>query len=243
MFNVEKITLIIVALFILNTSALAQLGLRLYTEIGKNNVSHGLYMKSSVMGGYRFKKYIVETSIQLDLKNGNKNVFSGYRINATRDFMIESVPLGLQAFFLYTTSFDILYETNWGASLNIRHNRFDMAIGTNFRTYAFTKKAIEQYGILKNATKIHEIFNIMYSFNYYLNPTDDNWNAGLSITNIDYFMINQETNPIFILRGLYKLSEPICLFAQTSYRIAGLTNLQTNFFGLYFRTGLIWLIN
>ena len=46
----------------------------------------------------------------------------------------------------------------------------------------------------------------MYSFSYFLKPTDENWNVGLSVTNIDHFVINQETNPVMNLCGLYNAS-------------------------------------
>jgi hypothetical protein len=157
--------------------------------------------------------------------------------------MIKSTPIELQGFFLFNPFSDILRETNWGILLKSRLKHFDLALGTDFRTYAYSKKAINDYGIEKNAAKIHEPFNLIYSFSYYLKPTEDKWNIGLSVTNIDYFIINQETNPTLSLRGLYKLKSPLSLFAQAWYEPAGVLNLNINYFGFFIRTGIIWDIN
>jgi hypothetical protein len=224
-------------------NSLAQPELTFYNDVGKNNASQGLYIKSATLGNYTFGKYMVGTGFQFDLKSSNKNVFSGYRINASRDFVIKGIPIELQGFWIWTTFAEILGETDWGASLNMRHNHFETTIGTNFRTYTYRKKAIEEYGIAKNASKIHETFNMMYSFTYYLKPTDDQWNVGLSMTNIDYFIINQETNPVFDLRGSYKPRPPLCLYVQAWYKTAGAFNLEVNYFGFFIRTGIIWDIN
>jgi hypothetical protein len=83
----------------------------------------------------------------------------------------------------------------------------------------------------------------MYSFNFFLKPTDEQWNVGLSVTNIDHYIINQETNPVFNLQGFYKLKSPVKLFAQAWYKTAGITNLNLNYFGFFLRTGIIWNIN
>ena len=64
-------------------------------------------------------------------------------------------------------------------------------------------QAILDYQIEKSAVRIHENFNVMYAFSYYIIKTDNPWTAGLSITNIDLFTINQETNPSLSLRGLF----------------------------------------
>jgi hypothetical protein len=221
----------------------SQPGLSVYSDIGKNNVSQGIFIKSVTMGYYKSGKYKLETGFQTDLKNNNKYGFSGYTLDASRSFMLKQLPLELKGFLTRTYPNQILVETNWGALLKIRKKHFEMSIGTNFRSYSFRQRAANEYEINTKNTKVHEIYNLMYSFSYFLKPTDDNWNVGLSVTNIDYFIINQETNPVFNLSGLYKLSSQICLNIQAWYKCAGVTNLELNHFGYFFRTGIIWNIN
>ncbi len=239
---------LILKLFFINFFSLiclnlvAQVGLFLYTDLGKNNVSQGIFTKSSTMAHYKSGKNMLETGFQTDLKN-NKFCFSGYTLNASRIFKIKKIPLVLKGFCTWTYPSEILEETNWGALLNMRQKHFEMAIGTNFRSYNFRQTAVRDYEINPKNTKVHEIYNIMYSFSYYLKPADDIWNIGLSVTNIDHFIINQETNPIVNLKGLYRISSPVYLYIQAWYKCAGMTNLALNHFGYFFRTGIIWNIN
>jgi hypothetical protein len=231
-------------LFLLICLKLAsQPGLSVYSDIGKNNVSQGIFIKSVTMGYFKSGKYELETGFQTDLKNNNRYGFSGYTLNAARSFLVKEISLELKGFCTWTYPNQILLETNWGAMLKLRQNHFEMSIGTNFRSYNFRHRAENEYEINTKNNKVHEIYNLMYSFSYYLKPTDHNWNVGLSVTNIDYFIINQETNPVFNLNALYKLSSQICLNIQAWYKCAGLTNLELNHFGYFFRTGIIWNIN
>ena len=238
-----KIRLLFTFFFIISgINLIAQAQMSVYADIGENNVSDGLFVKTAGLASYQFGKYSLETGFQFDLLSNNENFFSGNNIMASREFLIKDFPLEIQSFFVWTLYSNVLRETNWGILLNIKRNHFVMSVGTNFRTYAYTQKAIEQYGLDDN-TKIHENFNLMYLFSYYLKPLDNQWNIGLSVTNIDHFIINQETNPIFNLRALYKVSPPINLFIESWYKSAGAFNLSVNSFGYNFRTGIIWDFN
>jgi hypothetical protein len=221
----------------------AQPGISIYTEAGSSNVSNGIFIKSAALGLYKYGKNNFETGFQTNLKNNNKNGFSGYTISASRNMVIKDISVGLKGFFIQTLPSEILSETNWGALIEMRHKRFEMSIGTNFRTYNLRRKAVSRYEIDNTHTQIHEIYNLMYSFCYYLKPVDETWNMGLSITNVDNFTINQETNPVLNLKGIYKISSPVALYMQASYKSAGVTNLELNYFGFFFRTGIVWNIN
>jgi hypothetical protein len=234
---------IISILLVICTSLVAQPGLTIYTDAGMNNVSEGLFIKAAALGYYKFGKNRVEAGFESSLKNNNDILLSGYTINASRNLTGKGLPLELQGFCAWTRNSEFLRETNWGALLKMRRNGFEMKIGTNFRTYAFRNRVVDEYGIDKDAVRIHENFNVMYSFGYYLKKADDKWNAGLSVTNIDCFMINQETNPSLCLHGFYKPGSQVCLYAESWYKTSGATNLAINHFGFYFRTGIIWNFN
>lgn len=236
-------TLVLFLFLFSYTRLIAQPGLTIYADIGSNNVSNGLFIKSATMGHFKFGKNRVEAGFQNDLVSNNNIPFSGYTINASRELVIKDSRFELQGFCTWTLNSEFLRETNWGALLKMRHGRFEMEIGTNSRTYAFREHAIRIYKIEKNSESIHENFNLMYSFSYYLKKTNDPWNVGLSITNIDYFIINQETNPVINLRGLYKPGPRVCLFTEFWYKPAGTLNLTINHFGFFTRTGMIWNFN
>jgi hypothetical protein len=149
----------------------------------------------------------------------------------------------IRGFGTQTRNSEFLRETNWGTLVNMKHRRIEIALGTNFRTYAFRKRLIEDYEISKNAMRVHENFNIMYSFGYNLKKDDTRWNAGLSLTNTDHFYISQETNAMVRLNGFYKPFSQVCLFVEAWYKSAGAPNLAINYFGYFFRTGITWNFN
>lgn len=225
---------------IVSSDLMAQPGLKIYADAGKNNASGSLFIKSAALANYGFGKNRIETGFQVDIKNEGHSLFSGYNVNASREQSFRDYLFHLQGFYTRTSHSERLRETNWGALLDMRHKRFEMAIGTNFRTYAFKAGAIDEYGIKEDAGKFHENFNMMYSIGYSLKPTDDGWNAGLAITNFDNFIIEQGVNPALRLRGLYKPGPQVCLYAEAWYLPAGLFNLSMNHFGFNLKTGISW---
>jgi hypothetical protein len=230
-------------LLIIGAVLIAQPGISIYSDVGSNNVSNGIFIKSAALGFYKYGKNNFETGIQTNLKNNNKNGFSGYTIGASRNMAIKDISFRLKGFFTLTIPSETLSETNYGALMGMRHKRFEMSIGANFRTYNLRQTAVNRYEIDNTHTQIHESPNLMYSFGYNIKPTDETWNLGLSVTNIDHFNINQETNPVVNLNGTYKISPPVTLYIQACYKSAGVTNLVLNYFGYFFRTGIIWNIN
>ena len=218
----------------------AQPALTFYTEAGKNILSHELHLKSAILGKYKSGKNQLETGFQSNLMNGNNIILSGFSLNGSRSFKIINLPLELHGFWLWTASSDILQETNYGLFISLQQKHFDLQLGTNCRSYSFRAKAMEKFNIKESNSKIHENFNLMYSFGFNLKRPESRWNAGLTVTNIDYFLINQETNPYFNLHGVYRVSSPVCLFAEAWYKNAGLLNMSSNYFGFVIRGGIKW---
>lgn len=224
----------------ISINSVAQPGLTIYTDVGSNNVSHGLSIKSAALAHLIYGKYRIETGIQYNIRDNSKNNFSGYEINASRDFLINHFPFRVKGFCIWTSPSDILRAANLGALLQMRHNRFEMLIGTNIDKYYYSKQAVKKYEIDKSAEKIHEVFNMMYSFTYNLKRTDENWNAGLTLTNIDHFLISQETNPLINLHVIFQAAPRIRFFTEAWYKCAGITNMELNHFGYNINAGLIW---
>ena len=63
------------------------------------------------------------------------------------------------------------------------------------------------------------------------------------MTNIDNFLINQDTNPMLFLQGKYQVTAPLTLYIEPWYQSAGSLNLSANYFGFFIRTGLIWKLD
>jgi hypothetical protein len=222
------------------TCLTAQPGMNVYADAGKSCVSDGLFIKSAAIGSYEFGKSKVEAGVQANLKCNGHPMFSGYCVSASREQVINASVLSARGFFTWASSNGVLRETNWGVLFSMKHKRFEMSVGTNFRTYAFKAGAVQEYKIGEEACMFHENFNLMYSIGCNVMPTDDRWNVGLSVTNYDYFTINQEVNPALRLRGLYKPGSQVCLYAEVWHQNAGLLNMSINHYGLLFKTGVSW---
>jgi hypothetical protein len=220
----------------------AQFQLSGYIDAGETNVSEGLFVKAVGFGAYQFEKNKFESGFQFDLKSPGTNIFTGTSLKAAREFSIKEFPFEIQGLFIYNCFSELVHEYDWGVLARIQQKHFSFILGTNFRTYKVTRKAIDTYDINSNK-KIHENWNVIYSLGCSVKPYDHFWNIGLTITNIDHFVINQETNPVFNINAKYNVSPPLTLFAEAWYKSSGALNLSVNYFGFFFRTGVIWRID
>jgi len=225
--------------FITGRNLMAQTQVSVYTDLGRNNVSDGLFIKTAGFAQYQFGKYKCEAGIQVDFKSNNEKVLSGYNFKLSRNCLIRNFPLEVESFYILTPFSYLLHETNWGLLINIKLIHFAIIAGTDFRTLTIT----ESFEEISTNNKMHERWNLMYSFSYYLKPLDNPWNISLSITDIDNFVINQESNPVINLRTSYEPGSRLNLFIESWYKSAGAFNLASNYFGFFFRTGIIWKIN
>jgi hypothetical protein len=221
----------------------AQIKIQTYIDIGKNNVSEGVFIKNAYRISYQYQKYNVEAGIQFDLYSNNPNTITGIDITGSREFSIKDFSFDVQGFYILNRFSDLLYGTNWGLMIETRSLRhFLFELGTNFKTYTVTAAAREDYDINRPDSKLHENFNLMYVITAYLKPHNNDWNVGLSCTNVDHYIINQSTNPVFNLQMTYKLKPNLTLNFETWYKQAGIFNINANHFGYFFRGGIKWEI-
>lgn len=240
----------ILKILVLLTSIWLQFGIHLmaqptvigFFDIGDNNAQESFYIKSQIIGEYQFGKNYAEAGFLMNLKNSGQKFFSGYRFMASRDLIIKEFPFRVQTFMEQTTDAEMLLETNWGFDISKKWKHIDLVLGTYFKIYAFRNEAIETYDIKEDAEKMKEPFNLLYSFTYHLKPKGYQWNAGITVTNYDYFLYSQETNPFFNLDGCYKLNGNLSLFAQAWFEPSGIFNINATYFGYYFRAGIKWKI-
>lgn len=235
--NLFKTAALSIPSILIGINLLAQPQASIYTDLGRNVVNDGLIIKNAGLVNYQYGKYKTEAGFQTEF-NSSKNVsLSGFAFKFSRAFLIKKFPLEVQSFFLVTPISSVLRETNWGIMSSLEGKHLKMSIGTNFRTFANTSKAIKNYDIRSN-TKIHEIWNLIYSFSYYIKPLKHPCNVAFSITNLDYFTIEHETNPILILHGFYKLNSRLNFFVEIRCKENFPFNFNMNYFGISQRTGI-----
>ncbi|MBS0010497.1 MAG: hypothetical protein KFF49_03755 [Bacteroidales bacterium] len=238
----KKTAFIVFSILLCSAVLKAQLSFSGYVDAGTSNVSEGLFIKTASSGSYKFGKTEFKGGVQLDILSQASYILSAFRIDITREFRVKELPLHARGFYFHNRFSELMAENNAALLCNISLEHFSFSLGTNFRTYGVTRYAAGEYNIDRQ-NRIHENWNLIYLVSYSLYPADHEWNVSLSVTNFDHFMIEQETNPGLFLRGQYDVSTPLTLFAESWYKTAGSFNLSVNYFGFFFRTGLIWDIN
>lgn len=217
----------------------AQTQVALFTDIGNTQTSNGIFLKPFILGQYEFKKHQLSGGIQSSLIGNNPKVFNAIQGGIGRNFKFKTLPLRLQAIYIWNNPAELIRENNWGGYLQLKQKYYNLKLGTHFRTIYYSQQAIEKYN-LPYQEKIFENWNLLYAFNYYLKAQDNPWNIGFSVTNMDNFIINQETNPLFYIIGKYRFKETYTVFLEGWYMSAGAFNASVNYFGYFIRTGLKW---
>ena len=221
----------------------AQVVLQSHLDIGKNNVSEGVFVKDVIRGSYQYQKFSIESGMQFDLISTNPNTLTGFDLIGSGRFSIRNFPFDIKGFFMLNRFSDLLYESNWGIRIETKKfEHFILELGTDNRTYTINPAAREEYDIDKSDSRLRENFNMMYMISAYLKPHANKWNVGISCTNIDYYTINQSTNPVFNLQVKYRLRSNLNLHLDSWFKQAGILNASANYFGYFFRGGIRWEI-
>lgn len=237
-FNPRNI-IICLLLELLSANISAQVGVSAHVDAGESNVSDGFYLKSSILGSYDSKVFRVEGGGQFDMVSPDDNFLSAVTLILAKELFIKSFPFELQGLLIHDLFSRQVHETNWIVLAKVQRVHFTFQLGTEFRTFHITRKAARDYDI-RSHRNLHENWNIVYLLGYDLKPAGHKWNAGASITNLDHFLVNQESNPLLNLHGRYQVLSPLTLFAETWYKSAGSLNISANYFSIMFRTGIIW---
>ena len=212
-------------------------------DAGSSTVSDGAFLRPAVMAAYRFDKFSVGTGFQWTFSSAERKVLSGGFISGSSDFKVREFPLSADLFVRRNPFSDVVRETLFGTVLKHERSRLDIHFGYHMRRYRLNESAIEQGDLLSGpALAIWEYRNFMYRGTLRLNEQDAQWNLSVSVTNFDYFLIQQETNPMFNFAGYFRISDAVKLHSSLWYQGAGMFNIHANHYGFYFRTGVVWQV-
>ena len=241
--NNLKYLLSVLMIIIVVHSMDAQLELESFIDIGENNVSEGTYIKNAYRSNYQYKKYNIQAGIQFDIKSSNPNALTGIDFIGSRKFLIKNFSFDAKGFFMLNRFSDLLFETNYGIKLETKKlKNILFVVGTNFKTYTINATTRKEYDIDKSNSKLNEDFMVMYLVSIYLKAHDSDWNIGFSLTNFDYYKIDQLVHPLVNLQMKYQLKPNLTLYLDSWYRRSGIFNISANHFGYFFRGGIKWKI-
>lgn len=220
-------------------TATAQTGLNAFMDIGSNSVSGGLNASAAGIARYSPGKYNFSTGIRADLRSNNENFITGFHIKGSRAFIIKDIKIGAGGFFNWSFYSGLLRIADLGATADMQAGHIAAKAGINFKTYSLTDGAIWYYDP-ESVYSLNEKWNMIYSLTYRLKRMENKWNAGITLTNIDWFLISQVINPSLNLNGSFRLSNTLSLFGELWFKNAGAFNSNVNYFGFFIRTGIIW---
>lgn len=232
------IILIILSFNFINSAA--QRGLSVYLEAGNINPDHGITFRTGSTGKFNFGRNLLAVGTRFDLKNTGTEGFSGISLAAKREIFMKPFRCDLSGFFIETLHSDILRITDYGVLLTAHSKHIDLTFGTGFKIYAFSQKSRSAYNMDGTVSNIKENFNLLYSISCHIKNSGSKWDAGISIADLDYFEINQSTNPSFSIFTQFKLNELLSLSVQAMCKTAGLINMHCDIFGYFLRTGISW---
>jgi len=211
-----------------------------YIEAGQNNIFSRGYFSHSILSSYDLNHDSFNAGMIYSFGGDRENYFGGYSLGYTRSFSVFKQSFAATGYYLWVPFSHELRQTNWCLALNYNLPHFRFTLGNNYRTYRFSKAFIRSDANPSGDYRIIEPGNFIYSFQYRIKREDNIWNLMFSLTNNDYFMIEQETNPMILMKGTYKFMDNLTSFMDAGYKSAGLLCIKVDYFGYFFRLGLKW---
>ncbi len=213
-----------------------------YAEVGGSPVLE-TYGGGSLIPGYSYRGFNATAGISW-LGSGQKETFlDAVRVQGSYTLAVKKKnDLSFAVGWLWKQPSHEMRETDLLLTAGYRIEHWHFLLGNNFRTYRMSKEYRGETEWPKDETRIREPWNLMYNVSFFLNRRDKIWNIMASVTNVDYFMIEQETNPLFVLKGDYKPVQHVDLFLEAWMKTAGMLNIQVNYYGTLIRLGVIWTI-
>lgn len=225
----------------LSEGVYAQLQQTLFADLGKNNLSEKWSMQLGSESNYKIADWNFNLLLQTNLISEQERDFIGYGLEVGKQVLIKEKTFTFSAFHQEKYLSKELLENNSGVKMSFSHKQADFIFGGNYRVISYTKKTIEERGYAPGEnTRIIETGNLMYRLGYWLKPRENNWNVSGYLTNYNFLLIEQETNPMVYLNTQFSTAKGPKLFAQLWYTSAGFFNIQVNYFGVLFRTGVTW---
>ncbi len=214
-----------------------------YLDAGHNNVSSGMYGKPALVSAYQYKFITARTGLEWTFPVRNDRAYPSWIISTKADFHIRKAKFEGGAFYLHVPFSPRMREHQWGFWLGFNSKHFTIQAGNNTRIMKFTARGQKELGLNEDDDlKITEPRNLMYRLTAYVKPRDHYWNVSIYLTDFDDFLIQQETNPMVGCRYIRELKKGVSLYGDLRYQSAGWLNLAVNYFGINFRSGVLWKI-
>ncbi|HBS88900.1 MAG: hypothetical protein A2W91_00835 [Bacteroidetes bacterium GWF2_38_335] len=231
------IILITILLLLSAENARSQSHIRTFFDAGSNNVSDGLFLKSTVAGQYQYRRIFIFAASRFNLVSKTESAFSGAELHVSKKFPTRYCNYNIDGFLFHNKHIKKMFENKAGLLAGIDLVHWTINFGISKGVSGFTQKAADEYGITSGRTMTEKL-NFIYQFKYKVFKNEEK--LTISLTNRDVFLVEKEPNPLISVGGYYKLTEYIKCTGELFYKTNGTLNLAANYFGFYFRAGVKW---
>jgi hypothetical protein len=202
----------------------------------------GGYTSWSFLSSYRYDRVMADGGLALLPSKNREPLWQGIYLQGGYALRMKKRPLPIQAKYLWNKVSTEIHEMNLAITADYSLDHWYFLLGNNYRWYGFKKSYRESNGFSREDAIIKEPWNLLYTISFRVFPPGHNWNIAGSITNTDFFIMAQETNPMFNLKGTFSPKPGVDLFLESWYKSAGLFNIQVDYYGFFFRFGFLWNI-
>lgn len=241
--HILRTLLFIVFLFLIGFPISAQHQVSVHADLGSTTMNSTIYLQTALTGKSTIKSFFAEYGLLVNCLDNLKSGYSSSFISGGKSFTLHKNKLNALAYYLHSYPSSTLREENFGLKLTYETSHWDIMVGNNSKRYVLRNDFKSQLPIEQQEDhKIYEWRNALYRICYKMKPEDYLWNFKAGVTNADFFLINQGTNPMIFAEYNYTLLENLKLNCSIFYKGAGSMNLQADYFGYFIRTGIQWKI-
>lgn len=221
----------------------AQIKINSFLESGQNQVSESTRFKNGILISFTDNYCDLSFGLESNLVSSKANFINAYSFSATTSTFVKSFPIDLQIQFLNNRYTEYLHVTNFGLNVSTQKYKYwYFNLGTSFKKYYYTNRALKKFNINETHKGLQENFGLLYKVSGFVKPQSHAWNICFSVTNFDYFLINQPTNPMLNIKGMYMVNKNLQCYLEAWHKQAGVLNIQANYFGYLIRGGAKWTL-
>jgi hypothetical protein len=234
--------ILLLSLFVLSTTgAYSQYAHSGIFDVGSSTISSGAYFRPATLSTYQYNFLHGSAGLQWTFSGAERSEFSALSLSAGADLNFKGIPFTADLLFRVNPYSALTKETNLGFLLSHNRQHIDIHLGYHMRSYTLKRSSEEVNDLAPDADlAIREYRNFIYRGRIHLNEAGEQWDIGLSVTNYDHFIIQQETNPLFSLDAFYKIYPSLKINTAIFYQGSGMLNLHPNHYGFYYRIGITW---
>ena len=242
MISIKRLITLLAVLAIFKPYCYAQPSIMSFVEVGQNKIVKRGYFSLAAISSFDFKKNSIDAGVIWTFGGQRETNFAGLSLNAARKFSFLRQSFAISGSYFMQPFSNELRQISYSIILNFKLPHFQFDLGNNYRIYRLSRAFERSNKSGSDNNRIVEPGNLIYTIQYSVKRREQSWNITVSLTNYDFFIIEQEKNPMALFGGTYQIKKNTSLFIDLGLKYAGFSNYEIEFFGYFFRMGMEWNI-